>query len=90
MTAMAPTAVFLLCLVTSSVCAGLLLRAYAKNRTKLLLWSALSFVLLAVNNLFLVLDMVVFPDVELWPFRQAAAVGAVAVLLYGFTWEVES
>jgi hypothetical protein len=90
MTAMAPTAVFLLCLVTSSVCAGLLLRAYAKNRTKLLLWSALSFVLLAVNNLFLVLDVVVFPDVHLWPFRQAAAVGAVAVLLYGFTWEVES
>jgi hypothetical protein len=90
MTDVAPTAVFLLCLATSSVCAGLLLRAYGRNRTKLLLWTALAFVLLAVNNLFLVLDMVVFPDVNLWPFRQAAAVGAIAVLLYGFTWEIES
>ena len=89
MTAIAPTAVYLLCLVTSTTCAGLLLRAYARNRTKLLLWTALSFVLLTFNNLFLVADLVVFPDVFLWPWRQASAVGAIAVLIYGFTWELE-
>lgn len=90
MTAIAPTAVYLLCLVTSIACAGLLLRAYRRNRTKLLLWTALSFVLLAFNNLFLVADLVIFPELFLWPWRQAAAVGAIGVLLYGFTWEIES
>lgn len=90
MTAVGPTAVYLLCLLTSVVCAGLLLRAYTRQRTKLLLWTALSFMLLALNNLFLVADLVVFPELFLWPWRQAAAAGAIAVLIYGFTWEVES
>jgi len=89
MTAFAPTAVYVLCLLTSSLCAVLLLRAYGRTRTRLLLWTALSFVCLAVNNLFLVADMVVFPDVDLWWLRQAAGGAAIAVLLYGFVWEAE-
>lgn len=90
MTAWLPTAVYSLCLATSAICATLLLRAYRASRTKLLLYTALGFGLLAVNNLFLVADMVVLPDVDLWPYRQAASLAAVAVLLYGFTFEVES
>jgi hypothetical protein len=86
----APTAVYGLCLVTSAVCAALLLRSYRASRTKLLLYTAAGFVFLAINNLFLVGDMVVFPNVDLWPWRQAASLAAVAVLLYGFTFEVES
>jgi hypothetical protein len=89
MTSLAPTAVYILCLITSTVCAGLLLRAYARSRARLLLWTALSFVCLAINNLFLVADMVVFPATDLWPPRQAAAAAAIAVLLYGFIWEAE-
>lgn len=89
MTAIAPTAVYILCLVTSGVCAGLLLRAYLRSRTRLLLWTALSFVWLAVNNLCLVADMVIFPQVDLWLLRPATALIAVAVLLYGFVWEAE-
>ena len=89
MTAIAPTAVFTLCLLTSTACAGLLIRAYRRSRTRLLLWTALSFVCLAVNNLFLVADMVVFPTVDLWIYRQIAAGAAIAVLLYGFVWEAE-
>jgi hypothetical protein len=89
MTAIAPTAVYILCLVTSTVCAGLLLRAYARSRTRLLLWTALSFVCLALNNLFLVADMVIFPDVDLWLLRPVAALAAIVVLLYGFVWEAE-
>lgn len=90
MTDWAPTAVFGLCLITSALCAALLLRSYLASRSKLLLYAALGFGFLALNNLFLVGDMVVFPNVDLWPFRQAASVAAVAVLLYGFTFEVES
>jgi hypothetical protein len=87
--ALAPTAVYLLCLATSVLCAGLLLRAWFRSRKRLLLWTALSFVCLALNNLFLVADVVIFPDVYLWPLRPLAALAAIAVLLYGFIWEAE-
>lgn len=90
MRGVAPTAVYLLCLLTSMVCAGLLLRAYFRDRSRLLLWTAASFVFLALNNLALVADMVVFPSVDLWIWRQAAAAIALGVLLYGFIWEIES
>ena len=89
MTAIAPAAVYILCLITSSACAGLLLRAYVRSRTRLLLWTALSFVWLAVNNLCLVADMVIFPEVDLWLLRPATALIAIAVLLDGFVWEAE-
>jgi len=85
----APALVYLLCLATSTACAGLLLRAYFRSRARLLLWTALSFVCLAINNLALVADMVIFPDVDLWLFRPLAALAAIGVLLYGFVWEAE-
>jgi hypothetical protein len=90
MTDWAPTAVYFLCLATSTLCAALLLRSYRASRSKLLLYTAAGFGFIALNNLFLVGDMVVFPDVNLWPWRQASSIAAVAVLLYGFIHEVES
>ena len=89
MTEMGGALVYALCLLASALCAGLLLRAWRQSRSRLLLWTATAFVFLALNNLFLVLDMVVFPDVFLWPWRQATSLAAVAVLLYGFIWEAE-
>jgi hypothetical protein len=84
-----PAAVYLLCLLTSVGCAALLVRSWRRTRTRLLLWSALGFVLLAMNNLMLVLDLMVLPEVNLMPLRYGTSLGAVAVLLYGFIWEVE-
>ena len=84
-----PTSVYLLCLLTSLACAGLLTRAWLRSRSKLLLWTALSFGFLALNNLFLVADMLVFADVDLWPLRQLSGFAAIGVLLYGFIWESE-
>lgn len=89
MSAIPPIAVYLLCLATSVICAALLLRAWRRSRTKLLLWTAVSFGFLALNNLALVADMVVFPSADLWIWRQAAAATAIGVLIYGFIWEVE-
>jgi hypothetical protein len=89
MNLMGPTAVYLLCLATSLVCAWLLARAWRRARSKLLLWTALSFGLLALNNLFLVGDMVVLPDLDLWWARQLSGLAALGVLLYGFIWEAE-
>jgi uncharacterized membrane protein len=88
MTIVAPT-VYLLCFLTSAVCGWLLVRSFARNRTRLLLWSAACFVLLAVNNLLVVTDLIVLPSIDLNPFRLGTALAAVATLLFGFVWEVD-
>jgi hypothetical protein len=81
--------VYGLCLLASALCAFLLLRAWRQSRSRLLLWTALSFTFLALNNLFLVTDMVIFPAVNLWYLRQASSLLAIGVLVYGFIWEAE-
>lgn len=91
MRALGPTAVYLLCLLASLLCTGLLLRAYFRNRTRLLLWVAISFVFFALNNMALVADMVVWPgpDIDFSILRQGTAILAIGVLIYAFVWEVE-
>jgi hypothetical protein len=83
------TTVYALCFATSAVCGGLLVRSFLRNRTRLLLWSAACFVLLAVNNLLVVIDLVFLPTVDLSPLRVAASLAAVSTLLFGFVWEVD-
>jgi hypothetical protein len=83
-------AVYLLCLATSVVCLLLLARSYMRTHMRLLLWSALCFVFLALNNLLLFIDVVVFPvEVNLLPLRQLSSLIGVGVLLYGFIWETD-
>jgi Family of unknown function (DUF5985) len=84
-----PAIVYSLCFATSVICAALLMRAYLRTQTRLLLWSAIAFVCLAINNFFVLGDMVLFPDVNMLAYRYAAAGAAVCVLIYGFIWEVE-
>lgn len=84
-----PAAVYILCFLTSSACAWLLGRSYVRTRTRLLLWSSACFILLAANNLLLVLDLLVFPDVNLRIVRLLTSLSAVAVLLFGFIWDLE-
>jgi hypothetical protein len=84
-----PTAVYILCFLTSGACAWLLGRSYLANRTPLLLWSSVCFVFLALNNLALVLDMVVLPAYDLRLTRLVLALAAVVSLIWGFVWEVE-
>ena len=82
--------VFILCFLTSSACAGLLVRSYLKSGgARLLLWTAACFVLLSVNNLFLVVDTLLLPTVNLLPFRQFASLSAVTLLVVGFVWEAD-
>jgi hypothetical protein len=89
MSSAAQSFVYLLCLLTSVLCAALLVRSYLKSRTRLLLWSALCFVLLAVNNFFVVLDVLVIPTISFIPARQLASLSAIAVLLFGFVWDTD-
>ena len=84
------TAVYILCFATSAVCGWLLVRSYLRTRTALLLWTAICFVLLAVNNFLVVVDLVFLPDsIDLRPMRFAATLVALATLLYGFIWELD-
>lgn len=82
-----PAIVYGLCLLTSVACAALLVRSYRRTGSALLMWSAACFSLLALNNLFVVLDMVLFTGVDFTWLRQGTAFAAVGVLLYGFIWE---
>jgi hypothetical protein len=88
MPGVAPT-VYLLCLLTSAACGFLLVRAYRRNRSRLLLWSAACFVLLALNNLFVVFDLLLLPTIDLSAPRLLSSLAAIVTLLYGFIWEVD-
>ncbi|MBS0298074.1 MAG: hypothetical protein JSR45_17370 [Proteobacteria bacterium] len=74
-------------MLTSLACAFLLARAWRRTRTALLLWTAACFGLLAINNVLLVIDLLIFPQNDLSLARQVTALGAVGVLLYGFVRE---
>jgi Family of unknown function (DUF5985) len=80
-------AVYVLCALTSTACAVLLARGWAQSRTRLLLWSAICFAGLAVNNVILFVDKVVAPDVDLSVVRASSALAALIVLLVGLIWE---
>jgi hypothetical protein len=84
----APAIVYCLCFATSAACAWLLWRTYRKTRMALLLWSAICFVLLAANNLFLIFDMLVIDSMDLRLERVLLSLAAVCVLLFGFIWNL--
>ncbi len=79
--------VYLLCAITSLLCAGLLLRSYLQNRTQLLFWSSLCFLGLAINNILLFIDLVVVPTVDLSLYRALSALFSVGLLLFGLIWQ---
>jgi Family of unknown function (DUF5985) len=80
--------VYVLCALTSAVCAALLLRAWLRTRVRLLLWSTLCFVLLTVNNVLLVVDLVVVgPDTDLAELRTGTGLAGLLLLLYGLIYD---
>jgi hypothetical protein len=81
------TLVYVLCALTSTACAVLLLRGYARSRFRLLLWSGLCFAGLALNNVLLVIDKRVVPEMDLSVWRTLPALAGIALLLYGFVWD---
>ena len=85
-----PSAVYLLCFLTSSACAWLLARSYWRTGARMLLWSAFCFALLGVNNLVVVVDLVLLPEaVTLQVVRLLLSLAAVVVLLFGVIWDLE-
>ncbi len=84
---MLATAIYVLCALTSIICAALLLRGWSQSRARLLFWSALCFIGLALNNIMLIVDVAVLPDVDLELWRTVPALAGVGLLVYGLIWE---
>jgi len=81
-------AVYVLCMLTSLFCAFLLLRSYRAQHSRLLLWSTVCFAGLAISNALLVLDLLVFPDVDLRLVRTAIGFVSMSALLAVLVWEL--
>ncbi len=80
---------YLLAVLTCLACTVLLFRGYRASGVRLLLWSALCFVFLTLNNLLLFFDLPVFTEMDLRPYRLVAALAGLAFLIYGFLFETE-
>jgi Family of unknown function (DUF5985) len=81
--------VYVLSALTSLACGLLLLRGYARGKKQLLLWSGLCFLLLAVSNTILFVDLAVVQTVDLYIWRLSTAALAMVLLLYGLIWETK-
>ena len=78
---------YILCALCALLCAFLLMRAYLRSKYRLLLWSAICFAGLTLNNLALILDKTVLVSIDLSLWRTSFALAAMAVLLYGLIWD---
>lgn len=75
------------CALAALACALLLLRAYRASGARLLLWSGICFVLLALNNALVLLDLLVLPHIDLSLVRNSSALAGVACLMWGLVWD---
>jgi hypothetical protein len=80
-------ALYVVAILSTGTCAVLLFRGYMRRRIRVLMWSAVCFIGLTVNNVALFIDVVVLPDVDLRLARLIPALIGVACLLYGFIWD---
>lgn len=75
--------VYVLCTLTCTLCAVLLLRERHRTASRLLFWSGLSFTALAISNALVFVDYVVLPTIDFAIYRSATFLLATALLLYG-------
>lgn len=73
--------------LVSLLCAILLLRGYARGRRRLLLWSGLCFLGLAIADVLAFVDLVLLPEIDLFLVRLSVIAGSMLLLLYGLIWE---
>ena len=81
--------IYSLCALTALMCASMLLSTYARSRYRLLLWGGLCFVGLTINNVMVIMDKLIVPNIDLSTWRLVASLAAVLVFLYGLIWDAE-
>jgi hypothetical protein len=79
-------AIYSLCAATAACCAWLLLRAFRASGARLLMCSSVCFALFAINNVLVILDLLVFPAVDLFVVRNATVLLGISAMLYGLIW----
>jgi hypothetical protein len=79
--------VYILSALISLACAALLLRSYVQARSALLLWAAVCFLGLTINNAMLFVDKIVATDVDLSLWRGLPALAGMLALAFGLLWE---
>ena len=82
-------ALYSVAILTSLGCTVLLARGYRERKYSLLLWSAICFGFLTLNNVLLFVDMLLVPDMDLRLWRLVAALTGVLSMLYAFVWDSE-
>ncbi|MEO8598089.1 MAG: DUF5985 family protein [Candidatus Solibacter sp.] len=81
--------VYFLGTLTSLCCAVLLLRAYGRVKRNLLFWSGLCFAGLTVSNGLVFVDLILYPEIDMYRWRLATAAVSMILLLYGLIFESE-
>ena len=79
--------VYLLGALVTALCAVLLLRGYARSRSRLLLWSGFCFAGLTISNALLFIDLRILTEVDLYMWRLGSAAAAMLLLVYGLVFE---
>ncbi|HWL63581.1 MAG TPA: DUF5985 family protein [Steroidobacteraceae bacterium] len=84
------SAVYVLCTLTTLLCAALLLRGYLRGRKRLLLWSGLCFAGLTLSNGLMFVDLVLLQETrQIYTARLVTAAAAMLLLVYGLVWDAE-
>lgn len=82
--------IYIACALISLTCTFLLTKSYLENRARLLLWVAVSFAFLSLNNIFVCVDLLMFPELNLWGsvVRNLLLAIAGSLLAIGLAWEL--
>ena len=78
-----------LCTLLATVIAVMLWRQHRRSPSRMIYWTALCFSGLALSNLLLVLDKLVFPDMDLRLLRHSVSLLSIGLLLFGLVYEEE-
>jgi hypothetical protein len=81
--------VYIMCTVTSAICAVLLLRDYRRTASRVLLWCGLAFVGFTISNALVFTDFVLLPTMTLAPVRAISNWMATTVLVVALVWDLE-
>ena len=83
-------AVYVLGMFVALACGVLLARGYRQSRQRLLLWSSICFLGLALSGALTFLDLSLLPPtIDLHLLRRAVTAVSMLVLLYGLVWDSE-
>ena len=80
-------ALYLLNFAVNMLCSILLLRAYRRVMKRLLLWSGLCFAGLALSSAMVFVDLIMLPQIDLFPVRLGIGIAALALMVYGLIFE---